>query len=135
MCHILPYSPKLKISLCLFLNNELLVEYSTFSYVDSSFHHHEIQFAHLPILGKGKMYGGATMARDRVVDTDMGEQEELYAVACIHCGKRVFRFSENLFKLTATGYGSGDITLHCPACGGSTIVQGNGEIRTGQKMK
>jgi hypothetical protein len=49
---------------------------------------------------------------DRVVDNDKGEQEELYAVVCIHCGKRVFRFSENLFKLTATGYRSGDyITL------------------------
>jgi hypothetical protein len=60
----------------LFLNNELLVEYSTSSYTGSSFHHHEIQFANFGM--RGMCMEGATMARDRVVDNDMGEQEELF---------------------------------------------------------
>jgi rRNA maturation protein Nop10 len=53
------------------------------------------------------------------------EDEGLYAVACIHCGERVFRFSGNLMD------NCGEITLVCPACGGITIVTGNGMIQTG----
>jgi endogenous inhibitor of DNA gyrase (YacG/DUF329 family) len=67
----------------------------------------------------------------QIDDAKEQNDEELYSVACIHCGKRVFRFSNSLLKMTAVGYGSGEITLICPACGGSTRVIGNGEIRTG----
>ena len=67
----------------------------------------------------------STVARDGVEVTDLGEQGELYSVACIHCDKQVFRFSGSLF------YDSGKATLVCPNCGGITEVTGNGRIQTG----
>ena len=73
----------------------------------------------------------STVARDGVEVTDLGEQGELYSVACIHCGKRVFRFSDNLFRVNAAGYGCGDVTFTCPLCNGKTKVIGNGEIQAG----
>jgi hypothetical protein len=72
------------------------------------------------------------MARDNVSNAATEYPEELHSVACIHCGKKVFTFSKNLFHLNRTGYGSGDVTLICPLCGGTTEVWGNGTIKAGQ---
>jgi endogenous inhibitor of DNA gyrase (YacG/DUF329 family) len=42
------------------------------------------------------------------------EDPELIAVACIHCGKAVFKFSHN--ALRSTSYDGPMIVLKCPFC-------------------
>jgi ribosomal protein L37E len=52
-------------------------------------------------------------------------EDELYSVACIECGKKVFKFSKNYLS------DCGELTLVCSSCGETTKVTGNGEIRRG----
>ena len=53
------------------------------------------------------------------------EQQNLYVVGCVICGKQVFRFSQNYLT------DCGEISLVCPECGQRTKVDGNGTIQAG----
>jgi rRNA maturation protein Nop10 len=48
-------------------------------------------------------------------DTANGN-DELFTVACCHCGKHFFKFSKNIL------FNFNTIRLDCPSCGGSTQV-------------
>jgi len=57
------------------------------------------------------------------------EGVELYAVACIHCGETVFKFSRNM--LEAYDVGVSTIKLKCPKCNKVTVYFSDGAIETG----
>lgn len=53
---------------------------------------------------------------NNTTETDNQEQE-VYTIGCVHCGKTLFRFSESAM-------GDGEIYLACPECGGVTYYNG-----------
>jgi uncharacterized C2H2 Zn-finger protein len=46
----------------------------------------------------------------------MDNEEELFAVSCVHCNNQIFRFSKNLLEK------NGSIWLKCPKCNNETKV-------------
>jgi ssDNA-binding Zn-finger/Zn-ribbon topoisomerase 1 len=56
--------------------------------------------------------------------TNPTEEVELYAVACVHCGKTTFKFSKNMFGEFGDGYDN--VELECPCCNKITIFMNRG---------
>jgi len=66
------------------------------------------------------------MADDKEALDDSLKKQEIIEIACVHCGKTLFKFSKNALNFDKNGYG--EIKLICPHCNSLTKYSSNGRI-------
>lgn len=56
----------------------------------------------------------------------------MLAFGCIHCGKMIFKFSDNLIMRDTVKQ---DILFECPRCGKTTLLMGDDEMKPGMSVE